>query len=110
MLILIKMVKRSKVKITVLKRMAPLEVFEKSPVTPVEPLERCEMFKDGQEFIVAEDGRMPEGFCTSAWHAIFCTVRVLSFGGNLPWYKEKGVGIDCCTDGLRPVIFKLERI
>jgi len=24
--------------------------------------------------------------------------------------KEKGVVISCCTDGLRPVIFKLERI
>ncbi|RLB26553.1 MAG: TIGR04076 family protein, partial [Deltaproteobacteria bacterium] len=27
-----------------------------------------------------------------------------------PWLKQKGVAIACCTDGLRPVIFKLERI
>lgn len=103
------MVERSKVKITVLKRFSPTEVFEKSPVTPVKPLGACELFRDGQEFFVDEDGKMPEGFCTSAWHTIFSDVRILSFGGNPPWFKEKGVDINCCTDGLRPVVFKLER-
>lgn len=101
---------RSRVRITVLRRFAPSEVFEESPVTPVEPLEACEAFRDRQGFIVAENGSMPGGFCTSAWNAIFPTVRTLSFGGNPPWYREKGVAVECCTDGLRPVIFKLERI
>ena len=32
------------------------------------------------------------------------------YGGYYPWMKEKGVVISCCTDGLRPVVFKLERI
>jgi uncharacterized repeat protein (TIGR04076 family) len=101
---------RSKVKITVLRRFKPSEVFDKSPVTPSGPLGACEVNKDGQEFMVEENGRMPDGFCTSAWNAIFPSVRVLSFGGNAPWYKEKGVAIECCTDGLRPVVFKLERV
>jgi len=101
---------RSRVRITVLKRFAPLEVFEESPVTPVEPLGACGVFKDRQEFIVGENGRMPEGFCPSAWNAVYTAVRTLSFGGNLPWYRERGVAVECCTDGLRPVIFKLERI
>ncbi len=104
------MVKRHKVKITVLKRLTPSEVFEKSPVTPSEPIGACELFREGQEFVVNEDGRMPESFCTSAWHTIYCNVRTLAFGGDLPWYKEKGIAINCCTDGLRPVVFKLERI
>jgi uncharacterized repeat protein (TIGR04076 family) len=104
------MVGRHKVKITVLKRYSPSEVFETSPVTPVKTLVACELFRDGQEFVVGEDGRMPEGFCTTAWYSIFCSVRTLAFGGNLPWYKEKGVAINCCIDGLRPVIFKLERV
>ena len=103
------LVELRKVKITVLKRLSPSEVFEKSPVTPVERLEPCRLFRDGQEFIV-EAGRMPEGFCTSAWHTIYCNIRILAFGGSLPWYEEKGVAVNCCTDGLRPVIFKLERI
>jgi len=108
-MVVIGMVKSYKVKITVLKRFSPSEVFEKSPVTPVEPLEACKLFRDGQEFII-EDGRMPEGFCSGAWHTMYSDVGILAFGGDLPWYKEKGVAINCCTDGLRPVIFKLERI
>jgi len=101
---------RSKVKITVLRRFNPSEVFEKSPVTSVGTLGACGIYKDGQAFIVWKDGRMPEGFCTSAWNAIYPSVRVLGFEGNPPWYREKGVSVECCTDGLRPVVFKLERI
>ena len=102
-------VKLHRVRITVLRRFKPSEVFAKSPVTLVSPMKECGIFKDGQVFIV-EDMKMPEGFCTSAWVSIYCNVRLLGYGGNLPWYKEKGVAINCCTDGLRPVIFKLERI
>jgi len=105
------MVEPHKVKITVLKRLHPSEVFETSPVTPSEPLGACEVFRDGQEFIIdVEEGSIPEDFCSAAWHCIYCNVRTLAFGGNLPWYKEKGVAINCCPDGLRPVVFKLERI
>ena len=104
------MADRSNVKITVLKRFNPSEVFGRNPVTPVNPLGACELYKDGQEFIVGKDGEMPKGFCTSAWHTIFGNVRTLAFGGNFPWFKENGVSISCCSDGLRPVIFKLERI
>jgi uncharacterized repeat protein (TIGR04076 family) len=32
------------------------------------------------------------------------------FGGNYPWQEEPGISVTCCTDGLRPVIFKVERI
>lgn len=103
------MAERHNVKITVLKRFNPSEVFDISPVTPVNPLGSCERFKDGQEFIV-ERLRMPEGFCTSAWNSIYGDVRILAFNGVFPWYKEKGVAVACCTDGLRPVVFKLERI
>ena len=103
------MVEIHKVKITVLKRFSPPEVFETSPVTTVTPFGSCELFADGQEFVV-EDMKMPEGFCTTAWVSIYSNVRILSFGCNLPWFKEKGVAVNSCIDGLRPVIFKLERI
>jgi uncharacterized repeat protein (TIGR04076 family) len=104
------MIEVHRVKITVLKRFDPSEVFEKSPVTPVAQLGACELFRDGQEFIVGEDLKMPEGFCNSAWVSIYSNVRLLGFGGNLPWFKEKGVAVNCCIDGLRPVVFKLERV
>lgn len=104
------MVGRNKVKITVLRRFHPSEVFKTSPVTPVEPLEACEVFRDDQVFVVDTNGRMPQGFCTTTWNTLFCDIRTLAFGGNLPYYKEKGIAIRCCPDGLRPVVFKLERI
>lgn len=111
MIILVsEMVNLRKVKITILKRFSPAEVFKKSPVTPVSNLGACAQFRDGQEFIVGEELKMPEGFCTSAWVSIYGNVRLLAFGGDLPWFKEKGVAVNCCMDGLRPVIFKLERV
>lgn len=61
-----------KVKITVLKRMDPKDVFEKIPVTPAESLGVCDVFEDGQVFISEPYGRMPEGFpCGSAWSTIY---------------------------------------
>jgi uncharacterized repeat protein (TIGR04076 family) len=103
------MVEFHKVKITVLRRFNPSDVFAKSPVTPVGSLGACEVFRDGQQFMV-EDLKMPEGFCMSAWVSIYGNVRLLAFGGDLPWFKERGVAVNCCIDGLRPVIFKLERV
>ena len=104
------MTKINRIKITVLKRFSPSEVFKTSPITPVdaEMYGACDVFKDGQEFIV-ENLKMPEDFCTKAWMASG-NVRILSFGCDFPWFKEKGTTINCCIDGLRPVIFKLERI
>ena len=98
-----------KVKITVLKRTNPSEVFQTSPVTLIEPTGPCDVFRDGQTFTV-ENLVMPEGFCPMAWIALCGNIRLLSYGCNFPWIKEEGVTINCCTDGLRPVIFKIERI
>jgi uncharacterized repeat protein (TIGR04076 family) len=32
------------------------------------------------------------------------------FGGSQPWVKGDGMAITCCTDGLMPVVFKVERL
>lgn len=103
------MVKIHKVKITVLRRFHPSEVFETSPVSSETSFGACEQFKNGQEFIV-ENMSIPKGFCNTAWLSIYSNVRLLSLGFDLPWFKEKGVAVNSCIDGLRPVIFKLERI
>jgi uncharacterized repeat protein (TIGR04076 family) len=104
------MVETHRIKITVLKRFEPSDVFKESPVTPVGTFEACELYEDEQEFVIEKDLRIPDGFCQAAWHTIYGTVRTLAFGGNLPWHEEKGVAVVCCFDGLRPVVFKLERI
>lgn len=70
----------------------------------------CELFVDGQEFIVDDPNIMPKGFCGWAWVDIHRELVTLMMGGSLDWMKQKGTAITCCTDGFRPVIFRLVRI
>jgi len=104
------MSEKNRLKITVLKRQDPKEIFDVYPVAEREWFVPCGVYEDGQEFILGENLRMPEGFCPSAWQTIYHNVRTLGYGGDLPYFKEKGVAISCCSDGMRPVIFKIERI
>jgi uncharacterized repeat protein (TIGR04076 family) len=106
----IAMADRNKLKITVLKRLDPEELFDELPVNEKDWMVACKLFEDNQEIIVEEDLRMPEGFCPGAWQTIYHFIRTLGFGGNMPYFDEKGVAVTCCADGLRPVIFKIERI
>jgi len=95
-----------KVKITVLKNMEVPDLVEKYG-KDVQPI--CAVAKVGDKWIV-ERLRKPDDFCPWAWADIHRDVTHLALGGNFPWIKQKGTMISCCTDGLRPVIFKLERI
>lgn len=97
------------VKITVLKKMDSKQIFGDNPPMG-QVMEACSEFKEGQEFIVGEDGEMPEGFCHWAWNDIYKAVITLMYGGNFPWMKQEGTSVSCCTDGLRPVIFEIRRI
>ena len=102
----------SRVKITVLRCFSTEEVFKDSPIkaTYSGP---CPAFKDGQEFIIDKTRNpvKPEGFCVYAWDSVLWGVMALRSGADfLAWYEEPGVAIWSCPDGLRPVIFKLERI
>ena len=102
---------KHKVRIKVLKKLSSEEIFGDKP-----PLGKnakaCPVFEVGQEFIVAEDGEMPRGFCHWAWNDLYKIITALTYGAN--WELEtnqKGAPtIHCCTDGLRQVIFKLERV
>ena len=103
------MAERYKLKITVLKRTDTKQIFGDNPPHG-QVIEACSVFKEGQEFIVEDDGKMPEGFCHWAWDDLYKAVVTLRFGGNFPWSTEHGTGIFCCTDGYRPVIFEIKRI
>jgi uncharacterized repeat protein (TIGR04076 family) len=96
----------SKCKITVLKR----EFYQELVDEYMQGAGPCERFQDGQEFVLDETLALPEGFCPWAWADIRSSVLAIMFGGNLPWSSQLGVSIACCTDGCRPVIFKVERI
>ncbi|MGA2309827.1 MAG: TIGR04076 family protein [Candidatus Bathyarchaeia archaeon] len=96
-----------RIKVTVLKRFDTKEVFKDPPVK-AKYSGPCPVFKEGQVFYV--DDSMPSGFCPYAWDAIFFAVITLKSNGNFSeWYDEPGVAVGCCGDGLRPVVFKLER-
>jgi uncharacterized repeat protein (TIGR04076 family) len=88
-----------RVKITVLKRSVQTE-FQKYRK---DPIVACEKLKDGQEFIVESPWSKPEGMCDWAWADIRTFLHVVR-SGDLQQF------VTCCTDGFRPVFFRLERI
>jgi len=100
----------AKTKITVVKRLSRNDLFGDNPpadfAEKVDP--QCRVFKEGQEFFFEHD--CPEGFCSWAFADIHREIMAIHFGASYPWIKEKNVAITCCTDGLRPVIFRVERI
>jgi len=105
------MAKRYPLKITVLKKLSSKEVYGQPLSEVAEDMSPyCDRLEVGQAFIVEESGAMPSGFFTWAWHDIYLAMTGLRFGGNYPWIKKDGVIYSCCSDGARPVFFKLERL
>ena len=100
----------SKIRITVVKAMGTAELFGTTPPCTPNVDDRCARLKVGDVFVVAEDGLCPPDFCTWAFHDIYRDITHLRFGGDYPFCKESGTAVMCCTDGLRPVFFKLERL
>jgi uncharacterized repeat protein (TIGR04076 family) len=95
--------KKHKVKITVYKKFDCPELPDYAG--------GCHKVQIGQEFIVKEDGLMPEGFCYWAWNDIWPVIMTLRFGGNLTYCpSQEGLMYSSCTDGMSPVVFKIERI
>jgi uncharacterized repeat protein (TIGR04076 family) len=98
------------VKITVAKKLSTKDVFGSSPPRISKDVESvCPRFKEGDTY-VSEKGSCPQGFCSWAFADIQRDIAHLRFGGSYPWMQEQGVAYSCCTDGLRPVIFRLERV
>lgn len=75
-----------KIRITVLKRTLNPELAKEYCQGDVAP---CPCFTEGQEFVCSLD--KPEGFCDWAWRDIHPMVS-------------------CCSDGIRPGVFRIERI
>lgn len=73
---------------------------------------KCTLFEEGQEFYTGNS--KPENFCAQAWMDIHHYIFALTHGGGMEtffngsWVKQPGVAIACCTDGIRPVTFKIE--
>ena len=93
------------VRITVLRRLLHGDLLDAHADSIWEP---CERLAEGQEFI-SDGANMPPGFCSWAWADIQKYVLTLARGGDFLGVKP-GMFVTCCTDGFRPVLFRLERI
>ena len=104
----------SDVRITVLRRFKPEEVFAEPPVK-ANMKAACSIFRDGQVFNVEGkrmvEYRMPEGFCPWAWDTLFPWVMSLAIRADFSTFYPDNpeAAILSCVDGVRPVIFKVER-
>jgi len=100
---------KADVKITVLKRTLNRDVAGKY-MDPEDSWGPCGQFKEGQEFIIEGTHlTVPPGFCSWAWVDMQKYVMALARGANFLGMKQ-GVFVTACSDGFRPVIFKLERL
>lgn len=98
----------SNVRITVLKREFYLHLAEEylSEGAAAGP---CPLHHAGESYLYAGGAEKPDGLCPWAWIDLYSTVATLSAGGDEnTWYRDGGTRILCCTDGVRPVVFKLE--
>jgi uncharacterized repeat protein (TIGR04076 family) len=67
-----------------------------------------EGYKVGDSWIIGS--RTPEGMCMHAFGVLLPIQRVLRYGGEFPWEKDKNVTLVVCLDVENPVVFKLRRI
>jgi uncharacterized repeat protein (TIGR04076 family) len=99
----------NKVKITVLETSVNQELVDRFATRP-KTISPCTALKAGQEFTTDEVG-MPAGFCPWAWNDIYKVVVAYFANGSFGMWGEDGDSmIACCTDGERPVYFKLEKL
>ena len=97
-------------RITVIRRTIHRDLMNEHMDEERGTFDRCQAFEDGQEFFIEGFPLQPAEFCDWAWADIHKDVMAVMFGGNYPWIRQAGTAITCCTDGLRPVIFKVERL
>jgi uncharacterized repeat protein (TIGR04076 family) len=89
-----------KCKITVIRKSFNEDLYRQYPAGHPGPCGRLEV---GQEFITDSEWDPPEGLCTWAWADMRFIIHSMHAG-------NPAVKIESCTDGLRPVLFKVERI
>ena len=100
----------SKCKISVLKRSLNQDLIDAYVSKTRDDFGQCHLFEDEQEFVIEGFPSKPDGFCDWAWADIQRDVAAVMFGSSFPWIEEPRTAITCCTDGFRPVIFKVEAI
>ena len=79
----------------------------------------CPFLKPGDTFVLKRTEKQDDfyhlmngRFCGEAWDAISRYIDTGLQGGSIMkgWMERENEMIACCSDGTRPVIFKIERI
>ncbi len=98
------------IKITVIKKFSPTDVFGHEIIrkSTGKPIPSCYL-EEGKEFIVENHLKAPEEFCKQAWHDLYNTLMIYYCDGDYE-YPEPRVTYTPCNDGVRPVIFKIEKL
>lgn len=101
----------TKCRITVMKKMINRDLINENCSLDLSDMcLGCHLFAVGEEFIVENHTEIPKGFCSWAWGDIQKDVTTIMFDGSFPWIKQTGLAIACCSNGLMPVVFKIEKI
>ncbi len=100
----------SKVRITVLRKAFYEDMAEKY-LTEGKAVGPCPLHEEGDAYVYEGGAQMPEGLCPWAWIDIYRGVSAFSAGAsNAPWNNKGNQTVYCCTDGIRPVTFLIERM
>ncbi|MBK5093703.1 MAG: TIGR04076 family protein [Actinobacteria bacterium] len=100
----------SKCKVTVLKRTVNQDLVDEYLAEEHRDTKPCEVFEEGQEFVLDLMEEVPEEFCTWAWADIRKDLIAIATGADMPGLKHSGTAISACSDWFRPVYFKIERL
>lgn len=98
-----------KVRITVLETMTNERLMAEYGAPGIGP---CPFHRKGEVFL-SEGGGKPEGLCAEAWDAFGKYVFALASGGEgfwPEWIARRNLSVNCCNDGLRPVVFRCETV
>lgn len=72
---------------------------------------KCPRFNEGDTFFIDNIDDIPNKFCSWAWCDIERDVAMILFGAEPePKLKKSHSMYSCCDEGIRPVIFYIERI
>ena len=97
----------SRVKITVLKTEYYPELAERylteGDVGP------CPIHHVGDVYCYEGGAEKPEGLCPWAWIDLYRSISATAAQCRNDWYKPD-VSVECCTDGIRPVVFELRAV
>ncbi len=99
-----------KIKFTVVKVFSTKEVLGHEVIRASgKKVPICPVFREGQEIIAKDIYTKPEAFCGTAWRDLTNRLTKFDIVEDMDW-PEKNVTYCACGDGLRPVIFKVEKM